>query len=134
MSPSLFGFFVADLIYELREKFPNAAITHNGGTRWIGGILYVDDLCLISTNAHELQMMINTHVRLGAKRPKCNSTLTKRKLCVFMKPCKYALQGKNHGQFGENVSDQHHFTSSPRFHPNTRPHTTHDSYLHPCKK
>jgi len=26
---------------------------------WIGGILYVDDLCLISTDARELQLMIN---------------------------------------------------------------------------
>jgi len=60
LSPTLFGIFVADLIHELKEKFPNAIITHNGGLRWIGGILYVDDLCLISTDAHELQMMINT--------------------------------------------------------------------------
>ena len=59
LSPTLFGIFVADLIHELRDKFPNATITHNGGIRWIGGILYVDDLCLISTDAHELQMMIN---------------------------------------------------------------------------
>ena len=51
---------MADLIHELREKFPIATITHNGGIRWIGGILYVDDLCLISTDAPELQMMINT--------------------------------------------------------------------------
>jgi len=27
---------------------------------WIGGILYVDDFCLISTDAYKLQMMINT--------------------------------------------------------------------------
>jgi len=60
LSPTLFGIFLADLIHELKEKFPNATITHNGGLRWIGGILYVDDLCLISTDAHELQMMINT--------------------------------------------------------------------------
>jgi len=35
-------------------------MTHNGGTMWIGGILYVDDFCLISTDAYKLQMMINT--------------------------------------------------------------------------
>jgi len=60
LSPTLFGIFVADLIYELKVQFLNATITHNGGVRWIGGILYVDDLCLISTDARELQMMINT--------------------------------------------------------------------------
>ena len=37
----------------------NANITHNGGHRWIGR-LYVDDLCLISSDAHELQVIINT--------------------------------------------------------------------------
>ena len=60
LSSTLFGIFVADLIRELKTQFSNANITHNGGFRWIGGILYVDDLCLISTDAHELQMMINT--------------------------------------------------------------------------
>jgi len=60
LNPTLFGIFVPDLIHELKEKFPNATITHNGGIWWIGGILYVDDLCLISTDANELQMMINT--------------------------------------------------------------------------
>ena len=60
LSPTLFGIFVADLIHELKVQFPNATITHNGGLRWMGGILYVDDLCLISTDARELQMMINT--------------------------------------------------------------------------
>jgi len=60
LSPTLFGIFMADLIHELRVQFPTATITHNGGVRWTGGILYVDDLCLISTDAHELQRMINT--------------------------------------------------------------------------
>ena len=53
-SPTLFGIFVADLIHEFRAQFPAATITHNGGVKWIGGILYVDDLCLISTDAREL--------------------------------------------------------------------------------
>ena len=59
LSPTLFGIFVADLIHELRLSFPNATITHGGQAMWIGGILYVDDLCLISTDARELQLMIN---------------------------------------------------------------------------
>ena len=52
--------FVADLIHKPKAKFPNATITHNEELRCIGGILYVDDLCLISTDAHEFQLMINT--------------------------------------------------------------------------
>jgi len=50
---------VADLIHELQRQFPNATITHNGNSVCIGGILYVDDLCLISTNAQEMQEMIH---------------------------------------------------------------------------
>jgi len=47
------------LIHELQRQFPNATITHNGNSVWIGGILYGDDLRLISTNAQELQEMIH---------------------------------------------------------------------------
>ena len=59
-SSTLLGIFVAVLIHELEVQFPNATITHNRGVRWIGGILYLDDLFLIATDALELQMMINT--------------------------------------------------------------------------
>jgi len=55
------GFLWADLIHELKLQLPNATITHNGVVRWIGGIFYVDDLCLISTDTRELQMMINKY-------------------------------------------------------------------------
>jgi len=60
LSPTFFEIFVADLIHELKVQFPNATITYNGGVRWIGGFLYVDDLCLISSDARELQIMTNT--------------------------------------------------------------------------
>jgi len=65
LSPTLFGIFVADLIHELRIKFPHAVINlapglqHNGKTQiWIGGSLYVDDLALMSTCPRELQAML----------------------------------------------------------------------------
>ena len=50
ISPTLFGIFVANLTHELKAQFPNATMRHNKGLRWIGAILYVDELCLISTN------------------------------------------------------------------------------------
>jgi len=59
LGPTLFGILVADLIHELRAQFPAATITHHGGVRWIGGILFVDDLCLISNKVRELQRMIH---------------------------------------------------------------------------
>ena len=48
LSPSLFGIYVADLILELRTRFPNVTISH-GSTApiWVGGLLYVDDLALM---------------------------------------------------------------------------------------
>jgi len=66
LSPTLFGIFVSDLIHELQTKFPHAVINlapglqHNGTTQiWIGGLLYVDDLALLSTCPHELQAMLH---------------------------------------------------------------------------
>jgi len=66
LSPTLFGIFVADFIHELQTKFPHAVINlapglpHNGTTRtWIGGLLYVDDLALMSTCPLELQAMLH---------------------------------------------------------------------------
>jgi len=56
LSPTLFGIFVPNLIHELQTKFPYAADTlapglqHNGTTQIrICGLLYVDDLALMST-------------------------------------------------------------------------------------
>ena len=78
LSPTLFGIFVADLIHGLRAPFPAASITHNGRVRWIGGILYVDDLCLISTDACELQRMIYTSQTWSEKaRMQLNAEKTK---------------------------------------------------------
>jgi len=48
-----------DLIHELQRRFPQETITHNGNSVWIAGILYVDDLCLMSTNAQKLQDTIH---------------------------------------------------------------------------
>jgi len=57
-SPTLYGIFVADLVHELRAKFPYAIIylgrhppnPHTlGSTKhiWIGGLPYVDELALM---------------------------------------------------------------------------------------
>jgi len=72
LSPTLFGILVADLVHELRAKFPHAVIylehqppnphtlrpgstTHIG----IGDLPYVDDLALMSTCPCELQSMLH---------------------------------------------------------------------------
>jgi len=65
LSPTLVGIFVANLIHELQDKFPHATVNlapglqHNGTTQiWIGGLLYADDLALMSTCPRELQAML----------------------------------------------------------------------------
>ena len=89
LSPTLFGIFVADLVHELKAQFPNATITHNGGFRWIGGIFYVDNLCLISTDAHKLQMMLNTCQTWSQKaRMQLNAGKTKVMCFHASKQCK----------------------------------------------
>jgi hypothetical protein len=63
LSPTLFGIFAADLVNHLnvtlQREFPEATILHNNQHLWVGGFLYVDDLCLLSTSAIELQHMLN---------------------------------------------------------------------------
>jgi len=62
LSPTLFGIFAAELITELRVKFPQLnfpEITSMDDLNWIGAILYVDDLVLIATSAQQLHDMIN---------------------------------------------------------------------------
>jgi len=66
LSPTLFSIFVADLIHELQNKFPHAAMNlapgpqHTGTTQiWNGGLLDIDDLTLMSTCPHELQAMLH---------------------------------------------------------------------------
>ena len=69
LSPTLFGIFVADLVHELTAKFPeviylrhqppNPHTLRPGSTAHIciGGLLYVDELTLMSTSPRELQSM-----------------------------------------------------------------------------
>ncbi len=59
MSPTLFGHFAADLVNHLKRKFPDATILHKGQHLWVGGFLYVDVLCLLSTSADELHRMLH---------------------------------------------------------------------------
>ena len=75
LSPTLFGIFVADLVHELRAKFPQGefAVIHLGhqlpnphtlrpGSTthiWIGGLLCVDDLALLSICPRELESMLH---------------------------------------------------------------------------
>jgi hypothetical protein len=67
LSPTLFGIFAADLVNHLKQKFPHATILRNDNYLWVSGFLYVDDLCLLSTSANELQHMLNESQTWSAK-------------------------------------------------------------------
>ena len=58
---------MADLVHELQRKFPTATISHGPLSVWVGNVLYVDDLALISTDPDELQAMINLCQRRGER-------------------------------------------------------------------
>ena len=86
LSPSLFGIYVADLILELRRRFPNATVAHGSAAPvWIGGILYVDDLALISTDPDELQAMLDV-CQNWSERTRVQINAGKSKIMVFHEP------------------------------------------------
>jgi len=90
--PTQFGIFVADLIHELQTKFPHAVINlapglqHNGTTQiWVGGLLYVDDLALMSTCPCDLQAMLNI-CKNGVFEIACRSTHRRHKAWLSSRP------------------------------------------------
>ena len=82
LSPTLFGIFVADLIKTLERKFPKATASWGGSCIWLGGILYVDDLCLISTDPQELQDMIH-ECQKWSEKARLQLNASKSKIMAF---------------------------------------------------
>ena len=94
LSPTLFGIFVADLVHELRAKFLHTVIylgrhpphPHTLGPStthiWIGGLLYVDDLALMSTCPRELQAMLHI-CRQWSIRNRMHMNTHRRKIMAF---------------------------------------------------
>jgi len=103
LSPTLFGIFVADLIHELQTKFPHAVnnlapgLQHNGTTQiWIGGLLYVDDLGLMSTCPRELQAMLHVCQEWNIRtRMQINTQKTK-VMAFFETPSLQKTRGGQH--------------------------------------
>jgi len=62
LSPTLFGICVAELILELRAKFPLLQfpqIISIDDINWIGAFIFVDDMVLIAKSPAQLQSMID---------------------------------------------------------------------------
>ena len=91
LSPTLFGIFVPDLIHELQTKFPHAVINfapglqHSGTTQiWIGGLLYVDDLAIMSACPRELQAMLHVCQEWSIRNRMQITTVTENKSHGFL--------------------------------------------------
>jgi len=107
--PTLFRIFVADLVHELIAKFPQAVIhlghqppnpytLQPGSTThiWIGGLLYVDDLALMSIWPRELQSMLHSCQHWSIQnRMQINTEKTK--IMVFFEtPALFRARGGQH--------------------------------------
>jgi len=125
LSSTLFGIFVADLIHELQTKFPHAVINlapglqHNGTTQiWIGGLLYVDDLALMSTcpRDSEPQAMLHVCQEWGVRNRMQINTQKKKVMAFFETPSLQKARGGQH-QPGPTLPPFHVYapfpTSSP---------------------
>jgi len=85
LSPTLFGICVAELILELRAKFPHLQfpqITSIDDLNWIGNFLYVDDMVLIAKSPAQLQSMIDA-CQDWAERSRMRINHKKREVMMF---------------------------------------------------
>ena len=103
LSPTLFAIFVSDLIHELQTKFPHAVINlapglqHNGTTQiWIGGLLYVDDLALMSTCPRELQAMLHVCQEWSIRNRMQINTQKTKVMAFFETPFLQKARGGQH--------------------------------------
>jgi len=120
LSPTVFGIFVADLIHELQTKFPYPVIIlapglqHNGTTQiWIGGLLYVDNLALMSTCPRELQAMLHVCQEWSFRNRMQINTQKTKVMAFFEIP---SLQKARGGQHRPGP------TLPPLPHPRSQPH------------
>jgi len=103
LSPTLFGIFVADLIHELQTKFPHAVINfapglqHSGTTQiWIGGLLYVDDLAIMSACPRELQAMLHVCQEWSIRNRMQINTQNTKVMAFFETPSLQKARGGQH--------------------------------------
>jgi len=103
LSPTLFGIFVADLIHEFQTKFFHAVINfapglqHNGTTQiWIGGLLHVEDLALMSTCPRELQAMLHVCQEWSVRNRMQINTQKTKVMAFFETPSLQKARGGQH--------------------------------------
>ena len=132
LSPTLFGIFVADLVHELRAKFPHAVIypgrhppnqhTLSPSTThiWIGEPLYVDDPALMSTCPRKLQTMLHACKQWSIRnRMRINTDKTKI-MAFFETPALLRARGGQH-QPGPTMPPFHVYSPFPTSDPHSYP-------------
>jgi len=99
LSPTLFGICAAELIHELRTKFPELKfddITSIDDFNWIGAFLYVDDMVLIARSDTQLQHMIDA-CQQWSERSRMKINHEKIKIMVFYEtPAQRASRQPSH--------------------------------------
>jgi len=133
LSPTLFGKFVADLVHELAAKFshavihlghqpPNLHTLRPGSTThiWIGGLLYVDDLAVMSICSRELQSMLHS-CQHWSIRNRMQINTEKSKIMVFFETPALLSTGGGQHHPSSTMFIFHVYspfpTSNPRSHP-----------------
>jgi len=126
-SPTLFGIFVADLVHDLRAKFPAVmylgrhppnphSLSQSTTHIWIEGLLYVDDLALMSTLSHELQAMLHVCQQWSIRiRMQINTDKTKI-MAFFETPALLRARGGQH-QPGATMPPFHVYSPLPTSEP-----------------
>jgi len=123
LSPTLFGIFVADLIHEFQTKFFHAVINfapglqHNGTTQiWIGGLLHVEDLALMSTCPRELQAMLHVCQEWSVRNRMQINTQKTKVMAFFETPSLQKARGGQH-RSGPTLTPIHIHTPFPNSSP-----------------
>jgi len=137
LSQTLFGIFVADLVHELRANLippavihlvhqpPNSHTLRPGSTTyiWIGGLLYVDDLALMSICPRELQSMLHACQHWSIRNRMQFNTEKTKIMAYFETSVLLRAQG---GQHQPSPTMPHFHVYSPFLTSNTRSYPIHE--------
>jgi len=145
LSPTPFGIFVADLVHELQAKF---AVTYLGRHQlhphphtlgpssthiWIGGLLYVDDIALMSTCPPKLQAMLHVCQQRSIRNRMQTNTDKTKIMAFFETPALLRARGGQH-QPGPTMPPFHVYSPFATSDPHSCP--IHEvfqfEYLGPC--
>lgn len=108
LSPILYTFYINTLIQELESTGKGVHLKQ----RWMGALLYADDLALIAKTPEELQQMINT-TQEWAKKMMATININKTKIVAFHEDAQTKQERKEKIQQGQTSTWTHRNTAEP---------------------